>query len=126
MAEGCYFGEIGILANNQKRSASVKAEVNCLFATISREKILEILERFPVQKKFLEGVASQRLKTTYLRDLITHNGDINYSSVSSNSKARIPMAERTKRNGKNSFMYIICRRNFSKDETLVNEQIYRS
>ena len=67
IGEGGYFGEIGLLLNG-KRSTSVIAHTDCILFSISKKKILPVLNEFEQHKKFLELVAKQRLKTTYKKD----------------------------------------------------------
>lgn len=43
MSEGTYFGEIGVLIT-QKRSCSIKARTNCVFFSINKKDLNNILE----------------------------------------------------------------------------------
>ena len=53
LEEGAYFGEIGLLSEDGKRSVEVKALTTSILACIDKENFLSILELFPDQKKFL-------------------------------------------------------------------------
>ncbi|KRX04883.1 Cyclic nucleotide-binding protein [Pseudocohnilembus persalinus] len=64
LEEGSFFGEIGLLMNNQKRSVSIRAMQNCLFLCLNKEKFDLIMNIFPDQKGYLQRVSKQRLKTT--------------------------------------------------------------
>ena len=72
MCEGTYFGEIGILIT-QKRTCFVKARTPCVLFTLKGAELLEILDKYPLQAKFLRAVAKQRLQTTDPFDLIEHD-----------------------------------------------------
>jgi len=56
MGEGSYFGEIGCLIT-QKRTVAVKAKTICIFFVIKKEDLNDILDHFPMIKKFLMAVA---------------------------------------------------------------------
>jgi CRP-like cAMP-binding protein len=55
-SEGTYFGEIGVILD-MKRTCSVKSRTASIFYYISKKKLLSVLEKHPLQFKFLRGVA---------------------------------------------------------------------
>lgn len=69
LGEGCYFGEIGVLLTG-KRSVSVVAQTDCVLYTIDKQTLVGILNDFENHKIFLESVGQQRIKTTFLKDLL--------------------------------------------------------
>ena len=66
---GCYFGEIGVFLTG-KRSCSVRVRQSAILFQITKKQLLRMLERFPMQAKFLRAVGRQRLKTTNVADLL--------------------------------------------------------
>lgn len=54
------FPEICLLANS-KRMASVRAETYCNLFSLSVEHFASVLERYPLMRRTMEGVAAQRL-----------------------------------------------------------------
>jgi CRP-like cAMP-binding protein len=68
MEEGSYFGEIGVLLQD-RRSLSCQALSHVFVCTISRKRMLKILDNFPDHLRYLTGVAQQRLETTYTGDV---------------------------------------------------------
>lgn len=89
LSEGCYFGEIGVLAKGL-RSASVVALTNCTLFEIKKEELLELLSKFTKHKNFLILVAQQRLETTFTRDLKPSDNEGNFSAVK-NAKLERPV-----------------------------------
>ena len=69
LGEGCYFGEIGVLLTG-KRSVSVVAQTDCVLFYIDKPTLVGILNDFENHKIFLESVGQQRMKTTFLKDLL--------------------------------------------------------
>jgi len=57
---GCYFGEIGVFLTG-KRSCSVKIRQSAILFRIGKAELLNMLETFPMQAKFLRAVGRQRL-----------------------------------------------------------------
>ena len=53
----------------EKRSASVRAHTNCIFYTIEKENLQNILNTFQSQQRFLRAVGKQRKMTTFVKDL---------------------------------------------------------
>jgi len=59
LEEGFFFGEIGVLVTGT-RTASVRAKTSCLFYSIEKDSLLEILNRHPTPTRVLLAIASQR------------------------------------------------------------------
>ena len=63
---GAYFGEIGLLLNNTKRTVEVKALTNCIFACLNKNKFNLIMNLFPAQKNILLNVyIKKNINTNY-------------------------------------------------------------
>lgn len=68
LEKGAFFGEISILIT-KKRTMTIECLSDTEFLTISKERLLEILEHFPKEKDFLFKVANQRTKTSTKFDI---------------------------------------------------------
>ena len=57
MEEGFFFGEVGILITGT-RTCSVRSRTSCLFYTISKNNMISILYKHPLQTRVLFAIAS--------------------------------------------------------------------
>ena len=62
LVEGGYFGEIGILVNNGRRSNAVLAQSKCEYYTLGKEDLDWVLDRFPEYRELLRNAALKRLE----------------------------------------------------------------
>jgi CRP-like cAMP-binding protein len=62
LEEGGYFGEIGILVNNGRRSNTVVARTKCEYYTLQKTDLDWVLERFPEYRELLRSAALKRLE----------------------------------------------------------------
>ena len=56
MSEGAYFGEVGLFIKG-KRTVSVRSKSVCIFFTIQKEDLFEVIQDYPLHEKFLRAVA---------------------------------------------------------------------
>lgn len=63
MEDGSFFGEVGVLITGI-RTCSIRSKSSCLFYTISKRMIIQILKKHPLQTRVLFTIASQRYKIT--------------------------------------------------------------
>ncbi|MDD7426474.1 MAG: cAMP-activated global transcriptional regulator CRP [[Actinobacillus] rossii] len=64
LSEGEFFGEVGLFAENQTRSASVKARTTCEIAEVSYKKFRQLIQVNPEILMHLTGQLSRRLQNT--------------------------------------------------------------
>jgi CRP-like cAMP-binding protein len=62
LEEGGYFGEIGILVSNGRRSNTVLAAKKCEYYTLSKADLDWVLDRFPEYRELLRNAALKRLE----------------------------------------------------------------
>ena len=62
LEEGGYFGEIGILVSNGRRSNTVVARTKCEYYTLQKTDLDWVLERFPEYRELLRSAALKRLE----------------------------------------------------------------
>lgn len=74
MSEGSYFGEIGCLLSGT-RSCYIKAKSPCVLMAISKENLIEVLEKNPEANRFLKAVGRQRMLTTDPEDISKGESD---------------------------------------------------
>jgi CRP-like cAMP-binding protein len=62
LEEGGYFGEIGILVRNGRRSNTVIAATKCEYYTLGKDDLDWVLDRFPEYRELLRNAALKRLE----------------------------------------------------------------
>ena len=60
--QGSFFGELALLVDNQKRTATVRAVTNCDLFMLRRDDFLSVLEEFPDSKTKIRGVINHAYK----------------------------------------------------------------
>jgi len=68
LEDGAFFGEIALLIT-RKRTMTIKCLTETEFLTISKERLMNLLELFPEEKSHLFSIANQRLRTTNKHDI---------------------------------------------------------
>ena len=67
--EGNYFGEVGIL-NNIPRIASVVAKTDCVTYVLTREALLQSLEKYPEVMAEVKQESEARLQNYLMRSIL--------------------------------------------------------
>lgn len=67
-----FFGEMALFLEKPERSASIKAEKNCMLAVIQKDQLLVILDKDPV----IASILNKNISAELCKRLIKSNKDI--------------------------------------------------
>lgn len=68
LEDGAFFGEIALF-KTKTRTMTVQCLTEAEFLVISKEKLINLLEFFPEERKYILKVAEQRMRTTAKYDI---------------------------------------------------------
>ena len=64
LGEGSFFGEIALLSDHSRRTASLKADINCLIYCLEKKDLADVCRKFPKFDAEIKLLANTRLAAT--------------------------------------------------------------
>ena len=66
LGEGSFFGEIALLSDHSRRTASLQADINCLIYCLEKDDLADVCRKFPKFDAEIKLLANTRLAATMM------------------------------------------------------------